>query len=201
MKALRRALAVLAAFCILLGLLALGLSAWVVHEEKPRILTDGAVSPGRLDCILVLGCGLGPDGRPRPMLTDRMIQGVTLYRLGWADTLLLSGDRSGDGYDEPGAMRDWAVARGVPEEDILLDNEGFSTAESMDRARNVFGMKRVMVVTQAYHLYRALYLAEARGMEAWGLSATLRGYGPKQILWTAREILARDREVLRTVFS
>ena len=197
MAQLRRGLLCLAAVCVLLSLLAVGISAYVVWAEKPRILAREEQPPEALDCILVLGCGLGPDGRPKPMLADRMRVGVTLYQRGWADRLLLSGDNSGPTYNEPGAMKTWALEQGVPEEAILLDNEGFSTAESVERARDVFGMKRLAVVTQEYHLYRALFLADRMGLEPWGVSATLRTYGPRQIIWSAREILARDKDFLR----
>ena len=103
-------------------------------------------------------------------------------------------------YDEPGAMETFALARGVPEEALILDRAGVNTDASVRRARDEFGVKRVVLVTQEYHLYRALYLAESYGLEAHGVSATLRTYGPKQIIWSAREVLARDKDFARMVF-
>lgn len=200
MKALRRGMMILLAVCVLLGVAAVGISGWMVLAERDRILEIEGEPPEKLDCILVLGCGVAPDGSPKPMLTDRMTQAVTLYQRGWSDKLLLSGDNSGPEYNEVGAMEAWALSHGVPAEAILLDNEGFSTTESIRRAAEEFGMERVVLVTQTYHLSRALFLADHLGLDAWGVSATLRTYGPKQIIWSLREVLARDKDFVRMVF-
>ena len=201
MIVLRRLLLLLLALCVLGAALAFGISGWMVLHERNAVLSAEDQPPGDLDAILVLGCGLDADGAPKPMLHDRMTVAIDLYNKGWADKLLLSGDgtRAPD-YDEPGAMETFALARGVPEEALILDRAGVNTDASVRRARDEFGVKRVVLVTQEYHLYRALYLAESYGLEAHGVSATLRTYGPKQIIWSAREVLARDKDFARMVF-
>ncbi len=202
MTVLRRLLSLLLVLCILGAIAVFGGSGWMVLHVRDRSLTLDDSFPQALDGILVLGCGLGPDGRPKPMLHDRMTVAVILYQSGLADRLLLSGDGvTRPGYDEPGAMAAFALERGVPEEALILDREGVNTAASVRRARDVYGMKRLGVVTQKYHLSRALFLAESYGLDAWGISATLRTYGPKQVIWSAREVLARDRDFARMVLS
>ncbi len=135
------------------------------------------------------------------MLYDRMTVAVDLYEKGWADRLLLSGDNSGPDYNDVGAMETFALDHGVPQEALILDNDGFNTDASVRRAKEVFGMEQVVIVTQEYHLFRALFLAESYGLEASGVSATLRDYGPKQLQWSCREVLARDKDFVRMVFA
>lgn len=197
MKVLVRLLTLVLVLCVAAGAAALGISFWMVHHESDRILDLKAETPMAVDGVLVLGCGVDAQGKPKPMLHDRMATAVILYQSGRADRLLLSGDGVSPGYDEPGAMETFALERGVPAEALLLDREGVNTDASIRRARDEYGMKRVIIVTQAYHLPRALFLAESYGLEACGVSATLRKYGPKQIIWSAREILARDKDFVR----
>ena len=201
MKRSRRVLPALLALCLLGAALILGISGWMVLHEREGILSAEAPPPEGLDCILVLGCGVDAQGRPKPMLHDRMAVAVDLYEKGWADRLLLSGDNSGPAYNEVGAMETFALDRGVPAEALLLDNEGFNTDASIRRAKEVFGMEQVVIITQEYHLFRALFLAESYGLEACGVSATLRDYGPKQLQWSCREVLARDKDFVRMVFD
>ena len=203
MKALRRVLLALLALCVLGGVLAFGISGWMVRSQWDRVLSaddPNMAAPqasADFDCILVLGCGVDAQGRPKPMLHDRMTVAVELYEKGWADKLLLTGDNSGPSYNEVGAMETFALDRGVPAEALLLDNEGFNTDASIRRARDVFGMEHVVIVTQEYHLSRALFLAGSHGLEAYGVSATLRTYGPRQVIWSLREVLARDKDFVR----
>ena len=207
MTILRRILLILLAIFVLGAALAFGISGWVVRSQWERVVSvddPNMADPqakADFDCILVLGCGVDAQGRPKPMLRDRMTVAVELYEKGWADRLLLSGDNSGPDYNEVGAMETFALEHGVPAEAILPDNEGFSTDASIRRAKEVFGMEQVVIVTQEYHLFRALFLAGSYGLEASGVSATLRTYGPKQIIWSLREVLARDKDFARMVFG
>lgn len=121
----------------------------------------------KADCILVLGAGLKSDGTPSYMLADRLDAGVALYHAGAAPKLLLSGDHGKKYYDEVNAMKKYVLECGVPEEDIFLDFAGFSTYDSMYRAKAIFQVNTVIVVTQKYHQHRALYLAEKLGYKAW----------------------------------
>lgn len=172
--------------------LVLTVSSSVVKLTAPSILTVETVSADAdYDCILVLGAGVRDDGTPSPMLYDRVTVAVRLYELTGAP-LLMSGDHTGD-YNEVGVMKALAVEMGVPSEDVFLDHEGYSTYESLYRAKGVFRAKRMLVVTQEYHLHRALYIARELGVEAEGVSADLRPYR-KQTVYSLREHLARFKD-------
>jgi vancomycin permeability regulator SanA len=123
-----------------------------------------------------------------------MDTGISLYKSGKTEKLLLSGDRS-DGYDEVSAMKAYAMSNGVDEEDIITDGYGYSTYESITRAVYVYGASDFIVVTQKYHLYRALYIAKDLGIDSVGVSADLHRYGG-QLLRDVREILARDKDFM-----
>lgn len=194
----KRWLFVLGLLC-LCGVLAItGINLWVIQGTKDRVydLDDVPLLTG-YDCILVLGAGVKPDGSPSDMLYDRVSTALTLYH-DHADTptvLLMSGDNSGPDYNEVGCMQSLALADGVPEHDVWLDHEGFSTSESLNRAKTEFGVQKVVIVTQGYHLYRALYIANRLGLDAIGVSADLRPYRGQ--LWRdAREAAARVKDVL-----
>lgn len=145
------------------------------------------------DCIIVLGAGLKTDGRPSDMLEDRIKTGVEIFNTGCADYILMSGDRSGDDYDEPGAMKTYAEMLNVDGKCILLDSQGFSTYESITRAKDIYGFDKVIIITQEYHLYRALYIADRCDIDAVGYSADLRTYRG-QAFRDFREILARVKD-------
>ncbi len=144
------------------------------------------------DCILVLGAGLQSDGTPSAMLHDRVTVGVELHQALGGVPLLMSGDQTGD-YNEVAAMKTLALSLEVSEEVIFMDNKGYSTYESILRAKQVYGAKRILIVTQTYHLHRALYLAESLEMEAYGVSADLRPYR-NQSKREVREALARFKD-------
>ena len=178
----------------------LGGSVYVVWSARAEILSQEEAPPANLDCFLVLGCGVHADGTPTPMLRSRMTRAVELYQAGWADKLLLSGDNSRADYNEVATMKTLALEGGVPEEDIVLDHAGFSTYDSLYRARDVFLAERIVIITQEYHLSRALYLADALGLEAWGVAAAPRN-DAGQIMRDAREILARDKAILWAILQ
>ena len=134
------------------------------------------------------------------MLADRITQGINLYENGAAPKLLMSGDHGRADYDEVNTMRAIAVEAGVPASDVFMDHAGFSTYESVYRARGVFGAKRVIIVTQQYHLYRALYVANALGLEAYGVSADLRPYA-NQAPRDQREVLARGKDFVTSILQ
>jgi vancomycin permeability regulator SanA len=144
---------------------------------------------------LVFGAGLLPDGSPTPMLADRVAVAVELYRSGRVRKLLMSGDNSRVDYDEVTAMMTHAVALGVPAADVSRDHAGFSTYESCYRARAIFGLERAILVTQAYHLPRAVYTCRALGIEASGIGAPDWGVYSDALIarYTAREALAALR--------
>lgn len=157
-------------------------------EEKALRKTDA-------QCILVLGCGVRDDGSPTPMLRDRLEAALQLYQKGYAPKILVSGDNGQVGYNEIHTMYHYLLDAGVPEEDIFCDHAGFSTYESMYRADLIFQVKRMIVVTQRYHMYRALYDAKAMGIVAIGASADQDTY-VGQVNREIREVLARNKDFL-----
>lgn len=199
-RTLRRALAGVGIACALLLALALGVNGYVVLSTRDRVLSLAEGPPGEVDCILVLGCGVYADGSPTPMLRDRLTRGVELYQAGWGGRLLLSGDNRSVYYNELATMYQVSRDLGAPGEAIVLDYAGLSTYDSLYRAREIFGVASLVIVTQDYHLSRALYLAEALGLEAWGVAADGQNY-PGQTMRDVREILARDKDFLWAILQ
>jgi len=134
-------------------------------------------------------------GEPTPILTDRLEVAVDLYKLGKVDKLLLSGDHGQIEYDEVNAMLEYVLARGVPEEDVFTDHAGFDTYDTMYRARDVFLVETAIVVTQGFHLSRAVYTARTLGLDAVGVDSALRTY-KHPVRNQLREILARVKAVM-----
>lgn len=170
-------------------------------SEYVRISTDSSIYSGAdelgsvsdVDCIVILGAGLKSDGTPSHMLEDRIKVGVNVMNVTGIKYILMSGDRSGDYYDEPAAMKKYAESLGVDPERILIDGKGYSTYESISRLKDEYGFERVIVITQKYHLHRALYISRFFGIESVGVSSDLRGYR-NQTAREIREILARVKD-------
>ena len=133
------------------------------------------------------------------MLEDRLRRSVELYEAGAAPKMLMSGDHGQQEYDEVNAMKRYAVKEGIASSNVFMDHAGFSTYESLYRAKEIFGAKKVIIVTQQYHLHRALYIARRLGLEAWGVASDYRGYAG-QILRDVREILARNKDFVTGIF-
>lgn len=177
------------------------INGWVVTSTKNRILTtEDAAALENVDCIVVLGCAVRPDGTPSPMLAERLQKSVELYEAGAAPKLLMSGDNGQVEYNEVAAMGNYALQKGVPSYDIFLDYAGFSTYESMYRAKAIFQAEKVLIVTQKYHLHRALYIAKALGLDAYGVSSDTQVYAG-QTNRDIREILARNKDFLTSIFK
>lgn len=183
---------------VLCAMLLLNLIVCLSVKSKMRTLED-SLSEGGYDCIIVLGCGVWGD-TPTTLLSDRLDAAIALYRAGVAPKILMSGDHGRTDYDEVNVMRQYALDRGVPSVDIFMDHAGFSTYETMYRAQDIFGVRRAVVVTQKYHLYRALYDAAAFDIEAKGTVATGHEFaGQKR--WEAREVLARVKDFIWCIFQ
>ena len=183
------AVAVVGASCVLI------INAHVKSNTAGRIVSADSGDVMGADAILVLGAGIKKDGSPSDMLADRIKVGVSLYEAGASDVLLMSGDGARKGYDETATMKRVAVEAGVPESNVVCDTLGLSTYESILRARDEYGAKRIVIVTQEYHLYRALYIADRLGVNAVGVSADLRPYRG-QTYRELREILARVKDFM-----
>ncbi len=197
----KRLFSILGAVVLLLALAAVLIpDALVLGSTKADILSPEAAADWGADCILVLGAGLLPDGSPNLMLAERIDTGVALYELGAAPKLLMSGDHARPDYDEVNPMKEGAVRQGVPSEDVFMDHAGLSTYDSVYRAGAVFGAGRVVVVTQAYHLPRALYIARALGLEAVGVACDTARY-PGQFFRDVREVLARDKDFVKSILQ
>ena len=200
-KGFRTFLCILSAIA-LFGLCAiLGINLWVTGTVSDRILTEEqAAQLENVDCVLVLGCQVRSDGTPSHMLEDRLRRGVALYEAGAAPKILMSGDHGTKYYNEVDAMKRYALEAGVPSADVFMDHAGFSTYESMSRALRVFGADKIIIVTQEYQLYRAMYVAKALGIEAYGVAADYRSYSG-QLSRDIREVLARVKDFGMAIFK
>lgn len=176
------------------------INCFVVLKTKDRIITTReALDLTDVDCILVLGAGVR-NGAPSAMLRDRIDGGVELYLAGASPKIIMSGDHGRKDYDEVNVMKDEAIAAGVPSADVFMDHAGFSTYESMYRAKEIFGADKIIIVTQQYHLYRSIYIAEQLGIEAYGVSADPRRYRGA-VYRELREVLARNKDVVKCIFK
>jgi vancomycin permeability regulator SanA len=153
---------------------------------------DGALVAGRADCALVLGAGVRDDGTPSGVLQDRLDEALAVWRSGRVKRILVSGDHASPSYDEPNAMRVYLEAHGVPPAAIFMDHAGLDTYSSVWRARHVFGARTVIIVTQRFHLTRAVWVARSLGMEAEGRAADHHLY--RAIVWLeVRELFSRAK--------
>lgn len=184
---------------IIIGVLVVfGIDLYVVFSTKSRIVSEYD-SLNDVDCILVLGAGVY-DGKPSPMLKDRLDTAVMLFNKGVSEKIVMSGDHMNESHDEVNVMKTYAVEEGINSSDIFMDHAGISTYDSIYRVKNIFKAKKVVIVTQEYHLYRALYIAKELGVDAYGVSAdTIRYNG--QFMRDVREILARDKDFVKTIFK
>ena len=134
------------------------------------------------------------------MLEDRLLKAIDLYESGVSPKLIMSGDHEKKEYDEVNPMKNFAIEKGIPSEDIFMDHAGFSTYESIYRAKEIFNAKRIIIITKKYHLYRALYIAKQLGLDAYGVSADLRNYSG-QTKREIREILARNKDFFNCILK
>ncbi len=172
------------------GGLILGMARLIaVIYAAPRTYSAATVPAARV--AIVLGAGLQRDGTPTPVLRDRVATAAGLYFAGKVEKILLSGDNRFIYYNEPGAMQSYALELGVPEDALVLDYAGRRTYDTCYRARHIFGVEKAIVVTQEFHLPRAIYLCNRLGVAAVGVSANRRSYqrGP-YAYWTLREMPA-----------
>ena len=164
----------------------------IIKENEYSKLSD-------VDCIIILGAGIWGD-KPSPMLEDRLQEGIKLYQNNVSDKIIMSGDHGREEYDEVNIMKKYAIENGVPSENIFMDHAGFSTYESIYRAKDVFKAKKVVIVTQKYHLYRALYIANQLGLEAYGVGADPRQYVGATYR-ELREIIARNKDFIKCILK
>ncbi len=193
---------------VILGLACLGtVNFYVKHSAGKRIATLGKLlenleenTEEKADAVLVLGAKVKANGEMSPMLKERVDLGIEIYQKGLAKKIIMSGDHGREDYDEVNTMKSYAVEQGVPSEDIFMDHAGFSTYESMYRAKEIFQTDTVIVVTQKYHLYRAIYDAQAFSMKATGVACDQAVYHGDRYR-KLREMLARVKDFGYTILK
>jgi SanA protein len=173
----------------------------LVALANAYVLTSGGDSTAKLadvprtEVAIVLGAAVEADGKMSTMLSDRVEQAAALWQAGKVKKILVSGDHQSWSYDEPDTMRKALVRDGVPPRDVFEDHAGFDTWATMVRARNVFGVRKAVVVTQGFHMPRALFLAEEAGIDATGLTSDLHPYGFQGAKSDVREVLSRVKAI------
>ena len=199
-RRIKRFFIILISAAVLLAAAAFVPNFIVIKKTESNIVAlEEAAELSDVDCAVILGAGVR-EGKPTPMLRDRLLVGIDLYKSGAVKKLIMSGDHGSTDYDEVNIMKSFAVDRGVPDSDIFMDHAGFSTYETIYRAREIFEADNVIIVSQKYHLYRALYIAERLGINAVGVSADLDTYRG-QTKRDLREILARDKDFFKCIFK
>jgi len=186
-------------FILLALILLIGAPSLVMlRYASNRIFTDKTVSPFK--AAIVFGAGLTSDGGATTVLKDRVATAAALYNAGKVEKLLMSGDNRFLNYNEPGAMKEYALQIGIPEEAIVLDYAGRRTYDTCYRAKEIFRLSEAILVTQNFHLPRALYTCRSLGIEAVGVSADIRSY--RDIgYWNIREIPARLIAFIQVYFT
>ena len=169
----------------------------IINSYK-QIIKDEESKIQNIDCLLVLGAGIIENSRPTLMLKDRLDKSIELYKKGFAQKIIMSGDHSKINHDEVGIMKRYAIERGIPSKDIFMDHAGFCTYDSIYRAKEIFGAEKIIIVTQKYHLYRALYIANKLRLEAYGIKSDARIY-TKMPYHIIRESLARVKNFFKCI--
>ena len=183
---------------IILSLLVISINLYVILFTKKQIINNYS-NLDDIDCILVLGAGIWGD-KPSPMLKDRLDEAIKLYEEGIANKIIMSGDHGRSEYDEVNIMKEYAINNGIPSEDIFMDHAGFSTYESIYRAKEIFEVEKMIIVTQKYHLYRAIHIANSLDVNSYGVSADRRKYAG-QLYREVREIIARNKDFITSIFK
>lgn len=201
-KNFKRIISVVLLVTFILAQIPLLINIYIFEFSSKYILTVEEASERNVDCVLVLGAGVWGDS-PSHMLEERLNKGIEVYNTGCTDRILMSGDHGRENYDEVNVMKDFAIACGAVEDEVFMDHAGFSTYESMYRARDVFQVQSLVIVTQEYHLYRAIYDARKLGLEAYGVCAdgqynyalSVKAYN------NTREALARCKDFVWCIFK
>lgn len=172
-----------------LFLLVSGINIYVRQCAKKKLISyNDALSLADIDCIVVLGASVNGN-TPSHMLKDRLDMAISLYKAGCAKKIIMSGDHGGYYYDEVTTMKNYAISKGIPSEDIFKDHSGYSTYDTVYRAKEIFGAERVIIVSQEYHLFRCLYIAKKLGLDAYGVPSDYVKYSG-QLKRDIREVFA-----------
>ena len=174
-------------------------NAHILELEYGNEAITSGLPEEKTDCILILGAGIR-NGAPSPMLKERLDLGVSLYKAGASNKILVSGDNGSTYYNEVQVMEDYLVEHGVPRDDIVRDHAGFSTYESVYRAKEIFCVDSVIIVTQRYHLYRATYVASCMGIKTYGADAHVTSFSGRYVR-EMRECLARVKDFITCIYK
>ena len=170
---------------------------YVILSTKNMIKESNMIK--NADCIIILGAGLR-DNKPSPMLEDRLLKGIESYNNGLSSKIIMSGDHTKKDHDEVNIMKEYAINNNIPSKDIYMDHAGISTYDSIYRAKYVFKAKKIIIVTQKYHLYRALYIANKLNIEASGIKTDYKKY-KGDTYRELREIIARNKDFIKCIFK
>ena len=201
-KTIIKTLIIISIIIIILFFMSILIINWVVKgTTKNKILTLEEVKKlNNIDAIIILGCKVKENNIPSDMLKDRLETGIEVYNLNVTDKIIMSGDHGRTEYDEVNVMKDYAINKGIQSKNIFMDHAGFSTYETMYRAKKIFEAKNVIIITQEYHLYRSIYIAKKLGLNAYGVSADKQRYFG-QTKRDLREILARYKDFFKTIIK
>jgi vancomycin permeability regulator SanA len=184
-------------------LLYIGINLFVVLSCEKEVEELSSFSGGEYDAILVLGAGVRSDGTPSNMLEDRLLTAFSLWEQNAAPAIIVSGDHGRVEYDEVNVMKEYLIEKGIPSDRIFMDHAGFSTYDSMVRAKKIFGAQRLLVVTQRYHSYRALTIGKLWGISCRAVSAPILSSDstvyPKQAWYSFRESAARVKDLFACI--
>ena len=175
------------------------INLYMITVSKSKIKTIEEMDFDEIDCIIVLGAGIRGEN-PSPMLEDRLLTSIDLYNKNISKKIIVSGDHGRENYDEVNVMKNYLIDKEIPSENVFMDHAGFSTYDSIYRAKEIFKAKKVIIVTQEYHLYRALYIAKEMDLEAFGVIANRREY-QFQFKRDIREIAARVKDFIKCIFK
>ena len=198
MKTYKKILLVLGVILLTIFVYAMGINYYVKYTVMDRIKDTDEIKD--VDTMIVLGAKVHDDGRLSLMLKDRLDKTIEVYNKLDIKKVIVSGDSEHKDYDETTKMKEYLINNGIPEEDIIVDIYGLSTYDSIYRLKNVYGINKSIIITQKYHLYRSLYIANSLGIEAYGIPASGEDYFG-QTAREIREILARNKDFLTSLFN
>ena len=198
MKTYKKILLVLSVILLTIFVYAMGINYYVKCTVMDRIKDIDEIKD--VDTIIVLGAKVHNDGRLSLMLKDRLDKTIEVYNKLDIKKVIVSGDSEHKDYDETTKMKEYLINNRIPEEDIVVDVYGLSTYDSIYRLKNVYNIDKVVIITQNYHLYRSLYIANSLGIDAYGIPSSGEDYFG-QTTRELREILARNKDFLTSLFN
>ena len=197
---MKKILCVILIVVIIILMIIILINLYIKISTKKQIIKKNDYNKlSNIDCIIILGAGIWGN-KPSPMLEDRLLEGINLYNNNISKKILMSGDHGKKEYDEVNIMKKFAIENGIPSENIFMDHAGFSTYESIYRAKEIFKAKKIVIVTQKYHLYRSLYIANKLDIEAFGVASDPRKYVGATYR-ELREIFARNKDFIKCIFK